>query len=309
MFLGIDRRHLEDDDRKMRYRMVQSRTSRNVFGASLGGSLLDASFLARDSFNSVQAQQTGLADALRTELILGALEWGQPGPTPDPPMRIEAEDLDKIQETLRALGIPKADLDKRLNRFATRLNNIIKNLPKAVLEGGDLPMALGDLQGEQLEAVFEWSVNRPQFDRLRKIMQEVRAYVRRVQELKEPLDQYRDTVNNFLKDSGKAIGFSPTGVLQVLIGGKPRHISALSSGESQLVVILSHLAFNPAAREANVFIVDEPELSLHLRWQELFVDAVQSVNPSLQVILATHSPAIILDRLENCIDLTGGRRA
>jgi predicted ATP-binding protein involved in virulence len=71
-------------------------------------------------------------------------------------------------------------------------------------------------------------------------------------------------------------------------------------------VILTHLAFNNQAKRANVLIIDEPELSLHLRWQELFVDAVTAASPGLQLILATHSPSIIGARIENCIDVRGG---
>ena len=44
--------------------------------------------------------------------------------------------------------------------------------------------------------------------------------------------------------------------------------------DSSGVVILTHLAFNRQAKRANVLIIDEPELSLHLRRQELFVDSV-----------------------------------
>jgi len=82
---------------------------------------------------------------------------------------------------------------------------------------------------------------------------------------------------------------------------------ALSSGERQLVVILTHLAFNPQARRANVLIIDEPELSLHLRWQELFVEAVTSAGPGVQLILATHSPSIIKGRIDRCVDVEEAR--
>jgi hypothetical protein len=76
-------------------------------------------------------------------------------------------------------------------------------------------------------------------------------------------------------------------------------------------VILTHLFFNPAAQQVNVFLIDEPELSLHVQWQELFVDSIYAANPNVQYILATHSPSIILDKLGKCKDVSdknGGRR-
>jgi predicted ATP-binding protein involved in virulence len=75
------------------------------------------------------------------------------------------------------------------------------------------------------------------------------------------------------------------------------------------VVILTHLAFNPQAKRANILIIDEPELSLHLRWQELFVDAIVSASQDIQLILATHSPSIILGRHDSCVDLEEARRS
>jgi predicted ATP-dependent endonuclease of OLD family len=100
------------------------------------------------------------------------------------------------------------------------------------------------------------------------------------------------------------LSFGETGLLSVRVGEQEAHpIEVLSSGESQIIVIITHLVFNPGQR-ANVFIIDEPELSLHVRWQELFVDAVSKANPDLQLLVATHSPSIILDRIDKCIDLS-----
>jgi predicted ATP-binding protein involved in virulence len=87
------------------------------------------------------------------------------------------------------------------------------------------------------------------------------------------------------------------------IGFDPQPITALSSGERQLLVMLAHLSLNPSLEGSGVFIVDEPELSLHIDWQEKFVDSVIEANPNVQLILATHSPAIILDRVEACRNL------
>ena len=68
--------------------------------------------------------------------------------------------------------------------------------------------------------------------------------------------------------------------------------------------MLAHLSLNKNLKGSGIFIVDEPELSLHIDWQEKFVEAVLDANPDVQLILATHSPAIILDRAEFCISLS-----
>ncbi len=116
-----------------------------------------------------------------------------------------------------------------------------------------------------------------------------------------------DAVNSFIRDSGKTLNFSNLGELRFTLEGeadaRERDIRTLSSGEIQLIVILTHLHFNPEIEEANVFIIDEPELSLHVQWQEKFVDGIASAARETQFILATHSPSIILDKTSNCIEL------
>jgi predicted ATP-dependent endonuclease of OLD family len=120
----------------------------------------------------------------------------------------------------------------------------------------------------------------------------------------EEADRYKELTNRFLNDSGKNITFAPDERLVVTLpNGNTAPIISASSGERQIVVILTHLIFNKNAQKANVLIIDEPEISLHVRWQEIFVDALRDANPATQIILSTHSPSIILDRVDRCIDL------
>lgn len=52
-------------------------------------------------------------------------------------------------------------------------------------------------------------------------------------------------------------------------------MTSLSSGERQIFVLITHLFFNPAIGRENVLLIDEPELSLHLKWQRQFVTAIR----------------------------------
>jgi predicted ATP-binding protein involved in virulence len=89
----------------------------------------------------------------------------------------------------------------------------------------------------------------------------------------------------------------------VLPSGKTTDITALSSGERQIFVLITHLVFTPLMRAENVLLIDEPELSLHLKWQKGFVSAIRAANPGIQMILATHSPEIIFDLEDKMIPL------
>lgn len=41
--------------------------------------------------------------------------------------------------------------------------------------------------------------------------------------------------------------------------------------------------------------MDEPEISLHLSWQESLLNHIRSVNDNSQIIIVTHSPAIVMN--------------
>ncbi|MBA8808338.1 hypothetical protein FHX71_002280 [Promicromonospora sukumoe] len=77
--------------------------------------------------------------------------------------------------------------------------------------------------------------------------------------------------------------------IEVRMGRKEIPLRALSSGERQLLFILLHVM----AGGANSVIVDEPEISLHVDWQERLVGTMLTVNPACQLILATHSPDVM----------------
>jgi len=67
----------------------------------------------------------------------------------------------------------------------------------------------------------------------------------------------------------------------------------LSSGEKQLLIILGQSLLQENIN--HIYIADEPELSLHVEWQEKLVNSLKSVNPNSQIIFATHSPDIVGD--------------
>ena len=41
--------------------------------------------------------------------------------------------------------------------------------------------------------------------------------------------------------------------------------------------------------------MDEPEVSMHIEWQKRLISLILSLNPNVQIILTTHSPAVIMD--------------
>ena len=73
----------------------------------------------------------------------------------------------------------------------------------------------------------------------------------------------------------------------------------LSSGEKQILVIL--LTALTEDFQPYVIFMDEPEASLHFEWQKRLITMVRELNPNAQIILTTHSPAVIMDGWEDAV--------
>ena len=67
----------------------------------------------------------------------------------------------------------------------------------------------------------------------------------------------------------------------------------LSSGEKQMLVIL--LTVLVRDEDHCVLFMDEPEASLHIEWQQKLIGMIRDLNPNAQLILTTHSPAVIME--------------
>lgn len=88
-------------------------------------------------------------------------------------------------------------------------------------------------------------------------------------------------------------------------GGRPLSPTSLSSGEQNELVLLYELLFK--VKPGSLILIDEPEISLHIAWQQGFLkDLQQIVNLSqFDVLIATHSPQIIHDRWDLTVELQG----
>ncbi|ERK51948.1 hypothetical protein HMPREF9015_00971 [Leptotrichia wadei F0279] len=73
--------------------------------------------------------------------------------------------------------------------------------------------------------------------------------------------------------------------------GDKFNINELSSGEKQL--FLRTLAIKMLNPENSIILIDEPELSLHPKWQQRIVDVYRKIGKNNQIIIATHSPHIL----------------
>ncbi len=87
--------------------------------------------------------------------------------------------------------------------------------------------------------------------------------------------------------------------------GKSLPLTSLSSGEQHELVLLYEMLFK--VEPNSLILIDEPELSLHVVWQQQFLKDLQKITRlvGFDVLIATHSPQIINDRWDLTVELEG----
>lgn len=127
----------------------------------------------------------------------------------------------------------------------------------------------------------------------------------KAQELSEPKRKFQDIMDHLFADTGKKIirtdneiSFSQMGCTLIPY--------QLSSGEKQILAIL--LTVLVEDNKPYVLFMDEPEVSMHIEWQKQLIELILELNPNVQIILTTHSPAVIMngwmDKVTEVSDIT-----
>ncbi len=125
------------------------------------------------------------------------------------------------------------------------------------------------------------------------------------QQLSEPKKKFQDIIDSLFADTGKKIIRTENEIRFSQIGEELVPYQ-LSSGEKQILAIL--LTVLVQDNQNYVLFMDEPEVSLHVEWQKQLIDLILDLNPNVQIILTTHSPAVIMngwmDKVTEVSDIT-----
>lgn len=98
--------------------------------------------------------------------------------------------------------------------------------------------------------------------------------------------------------TGKSLNINEKGEITVLVDGKKLLIESLSSGEKNDLLMFYSLIFE--ANAGKTVLIDEPEISLHIEWQERYLDDLIDICKinKMKAIVATHSPNIVNGHFE-----------
>lgn len=129
---------------------------------------------------------------------------------------------------------------------------------------------------------------------LRSVVAAIQGVTGEVEDAIRPQREFQEVIES-LYQGGKALVLDASrgvrGTLRVELRGERIPLQSLSSGEKQLLRLLLEVL----AADTSTVMIDEPELSMHVDWQQKLIASMRRINPECQLLLATHSPEVMTD--------------
>ena len=119
-----------------------------------------------------------------------------------------------------------------------------------------------------------------------------------IRDAEDSLEFFSEKCNSYLTD--KKFRYEPSSASLKLYEdrtGVELNLGALSSGEKQLIGVISQVYLSESA--TNVIIFDEPELSLSVEWQRKLLPDLVASPKCWSLIAATHSPFVFENQLDS----------
>ena len=213
--------------------------------------------------------------------------------------------------TLKGVHLEVVPADAKWIRY-----DMIRSLDSPILSAGDDKAALKDLfQGQSLPLTsmldFQlYHLQRKYLDYQVNIGNRIIAQLQQgnadaAQQLSLKKKRFQDMVDELFDETGKRIVRTENEIRFTQIGEMLTPYQ-LSSGEKQILAIL--LTVLVEDDQPYVLFMDEPEVSLHIEWQKRLIDLILELNPNVQIILTTHSPALVMngwtDRVTEVSEIT-----
>ncbi len=134
------------------------------------------------------------------------------------------------------------------------------------------------------------------------VIDEVKRHLNPYKEIMDSIALFKKLINN--RFHRKKIDVTiDDGIIVYSKDEKEIPLNSISSGEKNLVIVFYKLIFE--IHRNSFVIIDEPEISLHVAWQEEFINDLLKIQKFTEhyFLVATHSPQIICDHWDLTVGL------
>lgn len=296
VYLPLSRYGYDRFDERDYYRYGYSRRhyyeiQQNPYSSYLNESLRYISELIRNSCMNINIQENKVNDKFRNDVLSSMIRVSSDmhiWQIIEEIAKFEWDEVLKSKEayikTLREIGVYDDKLQKEIEAFFEAFKSAYDDYIKQKNDDNEKP-------GIRIDLAWQYA----EFLKIRNIAELAKENEKIKDKIRQPKMLFEELINDFFLSSGTHKKIVITSEGQVIFETKAGklHLTDLSSGEKQIVITFASLIFGFKGKGKGIFIVDEPEASLHLEWQNKFVPAILKTNKNMQLIFATHSPELI----------------
>lgn len=313
IFLGLDRTTLSPSSKGLLSRNIpRARAIHPYFRTQLDDAIFEAERLLTRQLALLSSERNRIFALLRNQLVLSSFV------VPEPTFANSPAEIDELTQQLETIQLPvvaalekinigKEDIAEKVRPFFKNALALAKNAADGYREVNKIQKSnkpnTSEVTTLYVDKIIPFMNLLPSISIIMNTLSNIEDANTSERILSRSIETYQSIMESFFGDSGKTLILQENSIKVQLPTKNIADLTSLSSGERQIFVLITHLFFNPAIRGENILLIDEPELSLHLKWQRQFVTAIRQASPSTQMILATHSPEMVYNRQDNLISL------
>lgn len=291
---------LYDEREYYRYYGRRRYYNQQPYNAYLNDSLRYVSGLIRDNCMNINVKENKINDKFRKEVLSSMIRVSSDMPVRQIIKEIANFNWDEVLKskttyikTLEEIGVYDEKLKEKIEDFFTQFKAAYTDYEN---EKNNERTGIG------IDLAWQYA----EFLKIKNVADLAKENEKIKENIRKPREMFLEVINDFFLNSGtdKKIMISSEGQVYFDSHNGRLKMTNLSSGEKQIIITFASLIFGLKGKSTGIFIVDEPEASLHLEWQQKFVPAILKTNENIQLIFATHSPEMIGKYRNKAVKLT-----
>lgn len=251
----------------------------------LNESLIVIEKLIKEACNIINVNETKIDNSFRRKVLSSATRVSKESPISKFIKEINLINISEVLKekdsyinTLKSLEILDREVNEKIDQFFEEFQ---KEYDKYQEDNQKISINYAFLYNDYL--------------RIKQVVEFAKANEKEKEQNRHNKDLFIEIINGFFKTSGtdKIIDITKEGELNFKTHNRDIKLKDLSSGEKQIIITFASYIFGIEDNAPGIYIVDEPEASLHLEWQGMFVESLLKTKKKIQLIFATHSPELI----------------
>lgn len=220
----------------------------------------------------------------------------------------------KLDELKKKVQDSANEMKTLINKYYIEMSNTLLNKLLSHEENKS-PYSLDDEEIKLIEKVFTYihGIDSVKKEKLKNILLRndsdatsvilkksfkpfINEYRTRALPIEEQIEKFLNVINKYLVH--KKIKFDKANfnfMLEIGTNTTPLDEKLLSSGEKHIFSVFSNLVFNK--KDSIHLLIDEPELSLSITWQKMFIEDITEFEKVKNLIFVTHSPYVIPEEM------------